>query len=244
MYFKKYSKVFFYNSRSFVQNISNKPTLKMANSNAHSSPNLVDEFEEAFQNIIHSCTKDEPTTGEDVAEIKQEVDYATNRFIDLARQMEVFFLQKRFVLANMRPDLVLKEEIADLKQEIVRKDEIIKRHFEKIDQWKALLHDQPAPTSFPKMMASEGRPMSGMPMQPPAPHMQMSAASSPLHGVPPGGPQNVPHGMIPMPPQPNPQQQMYMQQTGMRPNFPQGPLAYLEKTTNNIDMVGLGDVRR
>lgn len=215
----------------------------MANSSARPNLNLVDEFEEAFQNCIHALTKDEPTTGEDVAEIKQEVDHATLRFIDLARQMESFFLQKRFVLANMRPDLLLKEEITDLRQEIQRKDELIKRHFEKIDQWKALLHDQPAPTSFPKMMPAEARPMGGgLPMQPPAPHMGMPAASSPLHGgvVPP----NQPHGIMQMPPNQQQQQQMYMQQAGMRPNFPQGPLAYLEKTTNNIDMVGLGDVRR
>lgn len=208
----------------------------MANTGARPSQNLVDEFEESFQNCIHALTKDEPSTGEDMAEVKQEVDHATLRFIDLARQMEVFFLQKRFVLANMRPDLQLKEENTDLRQEIQRKDELIQRHFDKIEQWKALLHDQPAPTSFPKMVQQEARQMGG-PMQPPAPHMGMPGAA----GV---GPQNAPHGMMQMPPQPNQQQQMYMQQAGMRPNFPQGPLAYLEKTTNNIDMVGLGDVRR
>ncbi|XP_063703157.1 mediator of RNA polymerase II transcription subunit 28 [Culicoides brevitarsis] len=217
----------------------------MANSGARATQNLFDEFEEAFQNCIHSLSKEETTTGEDLSEIKQEVDHATLRFVDLGRQMEYFFLQKRFITAHTRPDLVLKEEIQDLKQEIARKDELIKRHFEKIDQWKGLLNDQPTPTQFPKMMPNEGRPMGGLPMQPPAPHMQMSAASSPqMHPGGPGVPPNAPHGMMQMPPQPNPQQQMYMQQAGMRPNFPQGPLAYLEKTTNNIDMVGLGDVRR
>lgn len=209
----------------------------MANPGAARTQNLFDEFEEAFQNCIHSLSKEETTTGEDISEIKQEVDHATLRFVDLGRQMEYFFLQKRFIMAHTRPDLVLKEEIQDLRQEIARKDDLIKRHFEKIEQWKALLNDQPAPTSFPKMMAAEGRPMGGLPMQPPAPHMQMPAASSPV--MHPGVPPNAPHGMM----QPNQQQQMYMQQ-GMRPNFPQGPLAYLEKTTNNIDMVGLGDVRR
>uniref|UniRef100_A0A336MBC0 Mediator of RNA polymerase II transcription subunit 28 n=1 Tax=Culicoides sonorensis TaxID=179676 RepID=A0A336MBC0_CULSO len=214
----------------------------MASSSNRTSLNLVDEFEEAFQNCIHTLTKDEPSsTGEDLSDIKQEVDHATLRFIDLARQMESFFLQKRFILANMRPDLQLKEEITDLRQEIQRKDELIKRHFDKIDQWKSLLHDQPAATGFPKMVNPEGRPM-GSPMQPPTSHMGM-AVSSPLHPGP-GGPQNSPHGMMQMPPQPNQQQQMYMQQAGMRPNFPQGPLAYLEKTTNNIELAGMGDVRR
>lgn len=226
---------------------------------SNGTPNLVDELEEAFQNCVHALTKEEPTSGEELSEIKQEVDQTTIRFIDLARQMEgknyfigfvqfnllhlhnkffffsAFFLQKRFLLSNMKPDLLLKEENFDLKQEIQRKDELIRRHYEKIDQWKVLLQDPP-PNTFAKMVPSENRQI-GSPMQPP-PHMGVPAASSPLHAA--QVAQQSPHMM-----QMQPNQQMYMQQAGMRPNFPQGPLAYLEKTTNNIDMVGgLGDVRR
>lgn len=42
-------------------------------------------------------------------EIKVEVDHTILRFIDLARQMEAFFLQKRFLLSALKPELVVKE---------------------------------------------------------------------------------------------------------------------------------------
>lgn len=71
-----------------------------------------------------------------------EVDQTTMKFIHLARQMEAFFLQKRFLLSALKPELVLKEENLDLRYEIQRKDELIRKHYEKIDQWKSLLMDQ------------------------------------------------------------------------------------------------------
>lgn len=64
------------------------------------------------------------------------------KFIDLARQMEAFFLQKRFLLSALKPELLLKEENLDLKHEITRKEELIRKHYEKIDEWKGLLQDQ------------------------------------------------------------------------------------------------------
>lgn len=64
------------------------------------------------------------------------------KFIDLARQMEAFFLQKRFLLSALKPELILKEENGDLKNEITRKEELIRKHYEKIDEWKGLLQDQ------------------------------------------------------------------------------------------------------
>lgn len=60
----------------------------------------------------------------------------------------------------------------------------------------------------------------------------MAAAAMQMPHMGPGGP--------PVPPNP----QMFMQQSPLRPNFNQGPLDYLLKTTNNIDSVGLGDGRR
>lgn len=56
--------------------------------------------------------------------------------------MEAFFIQKRFLLSALKPELVLKEENLDLRFEITRKDDLIKRHYEKIEQWKNLLSDQ------------------------------------------------------------------------------------------------------
>ena len=57
--------------------------------------------------------------------------------------MEAFFLQKRFLLSSLKPELLLKEENLDLRHEISRKDELIKKHYEKVEQWKNLLADTP-----------------------------------------------------------------------------------------------------
>uniref|UniRef100_A0A182QE87 Mediator of RNA polymerase II transcription subunit 28 n=1 Tax=Anopheles farauti TaxID=69004 RepID=A0A182QE87_9DIPT len=125
----------------FLLDLPKSQVAEMASS-SNGSGNLVDELEEAFQSCIHALTKEESATGIDKDEIKVEVDQTTLKFIDLARQMEAFFLQKRFLLSALKPDLLLKEENFDLKQEIGRKDELIRKHYEKIESWKQLLSDQ------------------------------------------------------------------------------------------------------
>lgn len=55
--------------------------------------------------------------------------------------MEAFFIQKRFLLSALKPELVLKEENNDMRYEMTRKDDLIRRHYDKIDQWKTLLAD-------------------------------------------------------------------------------------------------------
>lgn len=156
-----------------------------------------------------------------------EVEQTTLKFIDLARQMETFFLQKRFLLSSSKPELLLKEENVDLRHEIARKDELIKKHLQKIVKWKDYLADQPqaarsamVPEPHALPPPQPGMPDSPVPLmpgqrRPPPQHMQQQMAQ--------GNPMFMP-----------------------RPGFPQGPsmqgpmggnpLAFLEKTTNNIDM--------
>lgn len=55
--------------------------------------------------------------------------------------MEAFFLQKRFLLSALKPELVVKEDIAELRMELVRKEELLKRHYDKIAVWQNLLSD-------------------------------------------------------------------------------------------------------
>lgn len=86
-------------------------------------------------------TKQEAATGVEKDEIGMEVDLTTMKFIDLARQMEAFFIQKRFLLSAFKPQVVLKEENVDLRWEIGRKDEMIKKHYESIERWKNMLSD-------------------------------------------------------------------------------------------------------
>lgn len=46
-------------------------------------------------------------------EIRVEMDQSVMRFLDLARQMEAFFLQKRFLLSALKPELVVREVISN-----------------------------------------------------------------------------------------------------------------------------------
>ncbi|XP_011863941.1 PREDICTED: mediator of RNA polymerase II transcription subunit 28 [Vollenhovia emeryi] len=136
----------------------------------NSGGNIVDEFEESFQQCLSILTKDEGLgnsgTGAfggglmvDKDEGRAEMEQATMRFIDLARQMEAFFLQKRFLLSALKPELIVKEDISDLRVELARKEELIKRHNDKIAVWQNMLSDLqgwaqspaqgPAPSGLP-----------------------------------------------------------------------------------------------
>lgn len=77
----------------------------------------------------------------DKDEARCEMEQVTLRFIDLARQVEAYFLQKRFLLSALKPELVVKEDVHDLRHELTRKEELIKRHYEKIAVWQNLLAD-------------------------------------------------------------------------------------------------------
>lgn len=153
------------------------------------------------------------------------------KFIDLARQMETFFLQKRFLLSSSKPELLLKEENVDLRHEITRKDDLIKKHLQKIGKWKEYLAD-----------------ISAVPQRPPIPpgaHLPTPGAIPPVRTESPpllAGYRHGPQAMMQQQMMPNPGMSMGPQGMGPRPGFPlQGPmggnpLAFLEKTTNNIDM--------
>lgn len=220
---------------------------------------LVDEFEEAFQSCISGLSRWEASPPVDHDEVKTDVESHVSKFLDLARQLDCFLLQKRLMLSAQKPEQILREEITDLKNELTRKDQLLQRHQEKITQWQRLLCLDRRPVQAPQ---------SGMPPQSPGAHR---VAMTSQIGMSPGG-GGMPQGFRPpgltmtgqmpgdgggMPPQmqsgagglpppgatmPSPvqmQQQSQMQlpnQGGL-----QGPLAYLEKTTSNI---GMPDIRR
>lgn len=237
-------------------------------SSSNVNGNLVDELEEAFQSCIHALTKEESATGIDKDEIKLEVDQTTLKFIDLARQMEAFFLQKRFLLSALKPDLLLKEENFDLRQEIARKDELIRKHYEKIESWKNLLSDQqnynkpmqahPVPPEMRSIASGAPGPGAmmpggmGMPMQNSmlAQQMQQAQQQQQMQMLQAQQMQQMQSMPIGANPQQFPQAGAGRVVGAGAPGFPgqgpnlQGPLAYLEKTASNIDLVGMGDGRR
>ncbi|XP_060523722.1 mediator of RNA polymerase II transcription subunit 28 [Cylas formicarius] len=132
----------------------------------NSSGNLVDEFEEAFQSCLNVLTKEEAIPATDKEEIKVEVEQTTLRFIDLARQMEAFFLQKRFLLSALKPEMNVKEDVSELRLELARKEELLKRHYEKIAVWQNLLADL---HSYAKSPAQTGNATPGGGSVPPSP---------------------------------------------------------------------------
>ncbi|XP_050533413.1 mediator of RNA polymerase II transcription subunit 28 [Daktulosphaira vitifoliae] len=198
--------------------------------------NLVDEFDEAFMSLLEIISKEDETfTPVDKEEVRVDIDQCTIRFIDIARQLEAFFLQKRFLLSALKPEMIIKEEISELRLELARKDDLIRRHYEKISVWQNLLADLQQVAKSPAQNT-----MGQSPMSAPMP----SPLSGPMSGPQQQSPQ-VPGGMV------SPQQAMFMQQQQQRAGpvaggpmpgaMLQGPLAYLEKTTSNI---GIGDGRR
>lgn len=159
------------------------------------------------------------------------------KFIDLARQMETFFLQKRFLLSSSKPELLLKEENVDLRHEIARKDELIKKHLQKIGKWKEYLADittVPRPIPQGAHAAGPGMPGAVLSDTPPPPLMPGQRHPPPQ--------QMMPQQQMMQPNNPG----MFMSRPGFPPQGPMGgmqnmggnPLAFLEKTTNNIDMGG------
>lgn len=224
--------------------------------------NLIDEFEEAFQQCLGLFTR-EYNTGNAVNlynenDAKSDTEQTTMRFMDLARQVEGFFLQKRFLLSALKPELIGKEDVSELKAELIRKDELIKKNYEKIYMWQNLLSEmqfwvrsEEPDTSNPVhgfnvnntgMMQPQPQPQ----MIPPQRPQQMGQHMQPNPQAPVPSSAPVPMAMGGMPPQNAiPQHNMAMAQNGLpgrAPAFPVNntPLAFLEKTTSNI---GIADRR-
>lgn len=119
-----------------------------------------------------------------------EVEQTTLRFIDLARQMEAFFLQKRFLLSALKPEMVVKEDISELRLELARKDELLKRHYDKISVWQNLLADLQGYAKSPAQGSSTpGALMSGATSVPPSPMGAIPGNQTPnsmaVPGIPP-----------------------------------------------------------
>lgn len=145
--------------------------------------NLMDEFEEAFQACLLSLTKQEPNTGTNKEEIELEVQKTTNRFIDVARQMEAFFLQKRFLVSTLKPYMLIKDENQDLSIEIQRKEALLQKHYNRLEEWKACLSDiQQGVHNRPTPPMMGGACSSGMP-----PMIGPGQRPGLMGGIPPGG---------------------------------------------------------
>ena len=111
---------------------------------SESGPNtntLLSQFELAYAETMSTLTQEDTMHDRSPDTIRSEIDTKITKFTDLARQMETFFLQKQFLLYAHKPELHLKDESTELRQEIQRKDELIRKHNERLAQWLKMLQD-------------------------------------------------------------------------------------------------------
>ncbi|KAF5902238.1 mediator of RNA polymerase II transcription subunit 28 [Clarias magur] len=96
---------------------------------------LVDDLEASFEACFASLVSQDYVNGTDQEEIRTGVDQCIQKFLDVARQTECFFLQKRLQLSVQKPEQVEKEDISELRNELQRKEMLIQKHLAKIHHW-------------------------------------------------------------------------------------------------------------
>ncbi|KAG1956712.1 mediator of RNA polymerase II transcription subunit [Pimephales promelas] len=115
---------------------------------------LVDDLEASFEACFASLVSQDYVNGTDQEEIRTGVDQCIQKFLDVARQTECFFLQKRLQLSVQKPEQVEKEDASELKNELQRKEMLIQKHLVKIHHWQQVLEDinvqHKKPTELPQ----------------------------------------------------------------------------------------------
>ncbi|XP_072476448.1 mediator of RNA polymerase II transcription subunit 28 [Notamacropus eugenii] len=116
--------------------------LPTAAGGARSSNNtLVDELEASFEACFASLVSQDYVNGTDQEEIRTGVDQCIQKFLDVARQTECFFLQKRLQLSVQKPEQVIKEDVSELRNELQRKEALVQKHLAKLRHWQQILEE-------------------------------------------------------------------------------------------------------
>ncbi|KAK5899163.1 hypothetical protein CesoFtcFv8_008669 [Champsocephalus esox] len=102
---------------------------------------LVDELEASFEACFASLVSQDYVNGTDQEEIRTGVDQCIQKFLDVARQTECFFLQKRLQLSVQKPEQVVKEDVSELRNELQRKELLVQKHLSKLHHWQQVLED-------------------------------------------------------------------------------------------------------
>ncbi|XP_064602740.1 mediator of RNA polymerase II transcription subunit 28-like [Liolophura sinensis] len=192
------------------------PTTSFPSTNA-SGGHLVEDLESAFQDCIKTLTAQEYFNASDSDEVKSSVEQNLQKFLDLARQTEAVFLQKRLLVSVKKPEQVVKEDIQELRQELMRKEAMLVKHQEKLQQWQNLMRSI----------------QSGQPV----PNQAATGLSHPNQPSQQGMPTNLPHpGQHSQQGQQPASQSMMIGGQGHPYSGGPGPLAYLEQTMSNIGM--------
>ncbi|KAG9479686.1 mediator of RNA polymerase II transcription subunit 28 isoform X2 [Eleutherodactylus coqui] len=102
---------------------------------------LVDELEASFEACFASLVSQDYVNGTDQEEIRTGVEQCIQKFLDVARQTECFFLQKRLQLSIQKPEQVIKEDVTELRSELQRKEVLIQKHLAKLRSWQQVLEE-------------------------------------------------------------------------------------------------------
>ncbi|NWU10277.1 MED28 polymerase, partial [Cephalopterus ornatus] len=106
------------------------------------------------QACFASLVSQDYVNGTDQEEIRTGVDQCIQKFLDVARQTECFFLQKRLQLSVQKPEQVIKEDVSELRNELQRKEALIQKHLSKLRHWQQVLEDisvqQKKPAEMPQ----------------------------------------------------------------------------------------------
>ncbi|CAL8272236.1 unnamed protein product [Boreogadus saida] len=108
---------------------------------AQGNNTLVDDLEASFEACFASLVSQDYVNGTDQEEIRTGVDQCIQKFLDVARQTECFFLQKRLQLSVQKPEQVVKEDVSELKNELLRKESLVQKHQSKLHHWQQVLED-------------------------------------------------------------------------------------------------------
>lgn len=106
------------------------------------SNTLVDDLEAAFHACLAAATNPDhfgPRDNHD--ERKAGVEQTVQKFLDSARQMECFFLQKRLVVSPQKAVQFIMEDNMELKNELARKEQLIEKYHAKLTDWQRLVND-------------------------------------------------------------------------------------------------------
>lgn len=174
------------------------------------------------------------------------------RFLEISKQIESFFIHKRAILSDQKPELTLTEEIRELKAEIHRKDLLLMKYHQKLNKWTSIVNEFSSDKSSAQPNMASVPNVPDMRINQPGNIPQPNQLKTQLNS------QMVPNSMMNSIRTPNPSMMpspMNMNQSGAHQipynsnnNQPpqnhhglQGPLAYLERTTAHI---GINDNRR
>ena len=86
-------------------------------------------------------TKEDTLSNLDHDELRVDTEHAIQDLMEQAHMMEGYFLKKRLHIAHLKPELVLKDDTSELRLELMRKDELLKKNYDKMSQWQSILAD-------------------------------------------------------------------------------------------------------